>query len=555
MKILGINSEKIILPQTLLHMIWLSFTRSINITVKKIGTAMLLSGLFVCASFANAENSTLVFGEPKPFAFDALIKQAQSMAKEEYQAPALPDPTIVSQIDYDAHGKLNYRRDCAPYADGSGAYPLTFFHLGRYFTKPVRMHLVEKNSAKEIIYQAKSFDMPEDSVARQLSSNIGFAGFRLHEHVQRNDWKTQDWVAFLGASYFRAIGDDGQYGLSARGIAVNTACGVPEEFPDFREFYIEEAQSADAPVTVCALLDGPSITGAVRMKIKRGTGVTMEIENFLFLRKDIERLGIAPITSMFWYSEQNKSFRFDWRPEVHDSDGLEMWTGSGERIWRQLNNPEVTRASAFVDTNPRGFGLIQRDRDVSHFYDGVRYHRRPSLWVEPIGDWGKGAVQLIEIPTDDEIHDNIGALWVPDGAAKAGNSYEFRYRLHWQAQNPIPLQNLAHASATRIGRGGNPGAPRPHDLTKFSIEFQGDVLGKLAYGEFPEVVATASRGEILHCRTEPIMDTRIWRAEFDLRVDGNDPVELRMYLKKGDTPMSETWMFQHLPALMNQTRN
>ena len=69
------------------------------------------------------------------------------------------------------------------------------------------------------------------------------------------------------------------------------------------------------------------------------------------------------------------------------------------------------------------------------------------------------------------------------------------------------------------------------------------------------MIATTSRGEIVDTHIEPIMDTRIWRAEFDLRVDGNDPVELRMFLRRKGEPMSETWMFQHLPALLNQTRN
>lgn len=496
-----------------------------------------------------------MFGKPAPFGFDGLIERARVMAKTDYLAPEMPSPEIVSQIDYDAHGKLHYRRDHAPYGDGSGAYPLTFFHLGRFFAKPVHMHLVDGGKSREVLYHAKYFDMPEDSIARKLSGNIGFAGFRIHEDVRRDDWKTQDWVAFLGASYFRAIGDEGQYGLSARGIVVNTASSGPEEFPDFREFYIEPAKAADQPVIVYALLDGPSITGAFRFRVHRGEGVLMEVEKHLFLRKDIERLGIAPLTSMMWYSEQNKSFRFDWRPEVHDSDGLELWTGSGERIWRPLNNPEITRASAFGDNNPRGFGLMQRDRNVSAYLDGVRYHRRPSLWVEPQGQWGKGAVQVVEIPTDDEIHDNIAAFWVPEGPAKAGNQYEFRYRLHWQARNPMPLEKLAHVSATRLGRGGNPGAPRPADLLKFSVEFEGDVLGTLAYGEFPEVVATTSRGEIVSTHIEPIMDTRIWRAEFDLRSHGAEPVELRMFLKRGDAPLSETWMFQHLPGLGNQAQH
>jgi glucans biosynthesis protein len=503
---------------------------------------------------ASAANEKLDLGEPQSFSFDALIKRAEAMSKSPYEPPVAPDPEIVGKIDYDIHGKLHYKREFSPYADGSGTYPLTFFHLGMYFAKPVHMHLVDGGKSREVVYTPDYFDMPEDSIARKLSENSGFAGFRLHENVERDDWKTQDWAAFLGASYFRAIGDEGQYGLSARGIVVNTATSQPEEFPDFREFYIEPAKSANAPVTVYALLDGPSITGAYRFYLTRGEGVTMDVEKHLFLRKDIERLGIAPLTSMFWYSEQNKSFRFDWRPEVHDSDGLELWTGNGERIWRQLNNPEIIRTSAFGDKNPRGFGLMQRDREVSHYLDGVRYHRRPSLWVEPLGAWEDGAVQLVEIPTDDEIHDNIGAFWVPNAPAKAGNSYQFRYRLYWQAHNPFPMDKLAHVTATRMGRGGNPGTVRPRDELKFSVEFEGEILGTLAYGEFPEVIVSTSRGEIVRTKIEPIMDTRIWRAAFDLKVEGTEPVDLRMYLRRGDAPLSETWMYQHLPGLRGQTR-
>ncbi|PKR55778.1 glucan biosynthesis protein [Thalassospira marina] len=506
-------------------------------------------------AFAADAVKKLELGKKQKFSFDALVERARKMAAKPYVAPKTPDKAILEQIDYAEHGKLKYKRDFAPFSDGSGTYPVTYFHMGQFFQKPVHMFLLEDGKSQEVKYKTDYFDMPADSPARKLSENIGFAGFRLHEDIHRDDWKTQDWVAFLGASYFRAIGDEGQYGLSARGIAINTATPQGEEFPDFTEFYIEPAKSAEDPVTVYALLDGPSITGAYRFYLTRGNGVTMDVEKFLFIRKDIERFGVAPLTSMFWYSEQNRPFRMDWRPEVHDSDGLALWTGGGERIWRQLNNPEFTRASAFGDDNPRGFGLMQRDRDVSHYLDGVLYHRRPSLWVEPLGAWGKGAVQLVEIPTDDEIHDNIAAFWVPEAPAKAGQSYNFRYRLYWQAHNPYPLEKLAYAKATRLGRGGQEGLPRPKGLTKFVVDFEGDILGTLAYGEYPEAIISVSRGKLSRIKTEPIPDTRLWRAIFDLEVEGNDPVDMRMYLKRGDAPLSETWMFQHLPGLKNWDSN
>lgn len=501
-------------------------------------------------SAGTAQAKGLHLGEATAFSYASLVEQARVRAGEAYAPPPVPQADILQKIDYDAHGKLHFKREYSPFADGSGEYPVTFFHLGKLFKKPVHMYLVEGGKAREVQYSPDYFTMPADSVARQLANDIGFAGFRFHESRQRDDWKTQDWVAFLGASYFRAIGSDGQYGLSARGVAIDTALPTPEEFPDFVAFYIEPAENTDESATVYAMLDGPSITGAYRFDLKRGENVVMDVEQTLFLRQPVQRLGIAPLTSMFWFSELNKSFRVDWRPEVHDSDGLVLWTGAGERIWRQLNNPATVRVSAFGDNNPKGFGLMQRDREVTHYLDGVRYHRRPSLWVEPIGAWGKGNVQLVELPTDDEIHDNIALFWTPAQLPAIGEPIHYRYRLHWQAAHPYPVKNLAQATATRLGRGGEAGKPRPEGVVKISVEWEGDVLGTLKYGEFPEIVVSASRGDISLIRAEPIMDTRIWRAVFDLKVEGEEPVELRMFLRRGDEPLSETWTYQYLPAIM-----
>jgi len=453
---------------------------------------------------------------------------------------------------------LKFNTDSALFKDGPGPFPVTFFHLGRYFQTPVHMHVLDapggKATAREVLYDPAYFDMPADSPARSLPRGAGFAGFRFQESRQGDQaklpWKTNDWVAFLGASYFRAIGELYQYGLSARGIVLEAAvAGKPEEFPSFTQIYFEPPADGSSTVVIYALLEGPSIAGAYRFAMTRDKAVVMDIDCRLFLRRDITRLGIAPLTSMYWYSDKLKPYAIDWRPEVHDSDGLALWTGAGERLWRPLNNPQRTGVSAFSDKTPKGFGLLQRDRVFDHYLDGVAYEKRPSLWVEPLGDWGEGAVELIEIPTDDEIHDNIGAFWVPKAPAKAGSSYSVRYKLHWLADEPYPTP-LARCVATRIGRGGQPGQPRPQGVRKFMVEFLGGPLAGLPFGVKPEAVLSASRGKFSYVFTEAVPNgvAGHWRAQFDFTAEGNDPVEMRLYLKNGDQTLSETWLYQNLTA-------
>jgi len=489
-------------------------------------------------------------GAPAPFSFDGLKKRARDMARGAYVAPPRPAPEILEQIDYDAHGKIKFRTDLALWANGPSDFPVTFFHLGRFFQRPVRMHVIERGQAREIIYDDAYFEMPADSPAHKLPDNSGFAGFRFQEaRSGKLDWRTNDWVAFLGASYFRAIGELFQYGLSARGLAIDTAVyGKNEEFPDFTHIYFDTPAPGSDTVTVYALLDGPSVSGAFRFVMKRGASVTMDVEKALFLRQDVSRFGIAPLTSMYWYSEKAKPSAIDWRPEIHDSDGLALWTGTGERIWRPLNNPPRIITSAFSDERPRGFGLVQRDRAFDHYLDGVYYDRRPTLWVEPQGDWGKGSVQLVELPTDDEIHDNIVAMWVPAEPARAGASYEFRYRLHWVADEPYATP-LARCVATRLGNGGQAGTVRPKGVRKFMVEFKGEPLSKLPRGVFPQAVLSTSRGAFSDVRTEAVPNDvpGHWRAQFDLSVTGTEPVELRCYLRSGDEVLSETWLYQYHP--------
>ncbi len=500
------------------------------------------------AADAAPTNASLKLGAPAPFSFEALQEEARRLTNEPYRPPAVPDPRITSKIDYEAWGKITYNTDYALYASAKERFPVEFFHLGMFFKKAVRIHKVENGEAREILYDPAYFNMPEDSIARQLSPGAGFAGFRLQEAKDGQlDWKKNDWVAFLGASYFRAIGELRQYGMSARGIALDTwAPDRSEEFPDFSHIYI--GPETDNGVVLHALLEGPSIVGAYRFLMTRGKGVVMDIDCKLFLRGGFVRFGIAPLTSMYWFSETKKLTGIDWRPEVHDSDGLSMWTGAGERLWRPLNNPPRVMASAFGDNNPKGFGLMQRDRAYDHYLDNVFYDRRPSVWIEPKGDWGKGAIQLIEIPTDDEIHDNIVCVWVPEKPAVPGAEFEYSYRLHWLADEPFPTP-LARCVATRLGNGGQPGKPRPKGVRKFMVEFLGGPLEKLPFGVKPEPVLWASRGTFSYIFTEAVFDgvSGHWRAQFDLTVEGPDPVEMRLFLKNSDAVLSENWLYQYHP--------
>ncbi len=497
----------------------------------------------------------LQYDEPQPFSYDLFKARARANAHAPYVPPTRPAPDVVQKINYEEWGKIKFRIEDALFADGPGRFPVSFFHLGLFFQKAVDMHVVEGGVSRRIIYDQSYFDMPADSPARQLPKGAGFAGFKIQESRAGSlDWKKNDWVAFLGAAYFRAIGELRQYGLSARGVALDVAVADrPEEFPDFTQFFIDSKEGEDS-MLLYALMEGPSIIGAYRFQMQRGKGVIMDIETTLFTRAAISRFGIAPLTSMYWFSETKKDTAADWRPEVHDSDGLSMWTGSGERLWRPLNNPPHIIVSAFSDNNPRGFGLCQRDRVFDHYQDGVNYDRRPTLWVEPLPSaqgegWGKGAIQLCEIPTDDEIHDNIVAMWVPEKPVPAGAELTLDYRLHWLADEPFPPK-LGRCVATRLGRGGQPGLPRPKGVRKFVVEFMGGPLATLPYGVKPEMVTTASRGSFGGYRIVEAVPDDVpghWRIEFDFTVDGTDPVEMRCFLQAGGQTLTETWMFQYHP--------
>ncbi|MFN3647650.1 MAG: glucan biosynthesis protein [Gemmobacter sp.] len=516
---------------------------------RPLSAALTLAAALMAAAPGLAQQTAAPFvpvlGAPAPFSFELLADRAKALALAPYVPTPVEQPEVLEKIDYDAHWRIRFRPEATVMA---GKTPVQFFHLGTYFRQPVKMFITTGDTAQKVTYDPGFFDMPEDSPARGLTRGAGFAGFR----IMRPDLKS-DWISFLGAAYFRTDGALRQYGQSARALALDTGLPTPEEFPRFTEFYIGEAE--DGRVLIHALMDGPRVAGAYRMAISHveGQGQVMEIDSRLFFRAAVERLGVAPLTSMFWYSETNRYQATDWRPEVHDTDGLMLLTGAGEQIWRPLNNPDRVVTSSFADENPRGFGLVQRDRAFASYEDdGVFYDRRPAVWVEPTHGWGKGAVQLVEIPTDDEIYDNIVAFWNPAEPPQAGSERAFGYRLHWVDQVPVGGA-LARTVATRYAHGGVPGQPRPADLTKVVIDFEGPAVKGLGQqdGVTPEVTAPAGV-EIVNPYALPVVGTDRWRLIFDVRAPaGTDTLDLRAYLSRDGAPLTETWLGQLHPAQLH----
>lgn len=486
------------------------------------------------------------YGEPQSFSFDMLRERAKALAAKPYVAPT-PAPAIVDDVDFDAVQKIRYRADRALWSSGPGAYPVRLFHVDKYNQLPVRINALADGKSREIIYSADSFDYKDPEFASKLPSDLGYSGFRIMD----GRGKETDWLAFQGASYFRTSGQDNQYGASARGIAINTAMPQPEEFPRFVEFWIEQPTNDTPTITIYALLDGPSISGAYKFVASKTRVPVMEVSADLYARTNIDRVGIAPLTSMYWYGENDLRYATDWRPEIHDSDGLAMWTGANEHIWRPLTNSKLVRTNSFLDANPKGFGIMQRDRDFGHYQDdGAFYNKRPGIWVEPNGEWGEGAVQLVEIPTDDEIHDNIVAYWVPKAPVRAGDELNFNYKLYWQNDEPNPPINIGRVVATYTGAGGVPGARQKDDVLKrkFVVDFAGGPLDSLEQRFDVTPVVSHSRGRVDNAYVIKVVGTNRWRALFDLEAEGDGPVDLRCYLRLGDETLTETWLYQWLPT-------
>lgn len=488
------------------------------------------------------------------FSWDWLKGHAAALARGRPRPLPQPDPRAHA-LDYDAANRIAFRDEDTLFAakgDADG-YAVRFFPILRPSPVPVQVSIVEKGRARRIEHGEEMFRVtPGEGPAPHIVP--GIAGFRV-----MNKGGVGDWLAYMGASYFRSAGALDQYGLSARGLAIDTGIDGQEEFPAFTSFWLERGAGAgkgETGLTIYALLEGPSVVGAYRfVSVNAGReGVVQDVSMAIWLRKDVARLGIAPLTSMFWYDEGNPGKRADWRPEIHDSDGLLIHNRAGERIWRPLGNPMRATMNSFADSgggnsfaNPgrgRGFGLLQRDRAFDHYQDdGVFYEKRPNLWVEPRGDWGPGAVMLYEIPTSRETDDNIVAFWTPDRPAKAGESFAFDYRLRWIAGEPVSSP-LARVVDRWTGTAGRPGHEPIAGARRLVADFEGAALKGLDRQSGVKAVVTIDEGRLLSVSVYPVVgQSGRWRLIADV-TRGGGVGNLRATLERGGERISETLIHQ-----------
>lgn len=495
--------------------------------------------LALCFGFAYAATEPASSDNEESPTFQLVQARAAALASAAYVKKSPDLPPFLAALNYDQYRDIRFRPEQSLWLKDRLSFQVQFFSRASMFGERVLANIIQKNGIEPVDFTPDMFDFGRLPVPAEVPADLGFAGFRLHYPVNRPGY-FDEVITFLGASYFRGVGRNQAYGLSARGLALNTARDRGEEFPVFQEFWLEKPARKVRHVTVYALLDSPSVAGAYRFVISPGTATVIDVKTHLYFRDDVELLGVAPLTSMFYHGKTTQHYIDDFRPEVHDSDGLWIVAGNGEHLWRPLNNPQRLGTSYYTIDNPRAFGLLQRERDFSAYQDlEARYQRRPGAWVEPVGDWGAGMVELIEIPTNDEYHDNIVAFWVPAEPVTAGSRRSFEYRLTF-GDKPEADQREGRAVATRIGAGTDPASY----ARKFVVDFTGAHLRKLL--ETSEIVAdistsTGVAGNAVVQRNPYIHGYRVY---FDFAPGDAALAELRCNLRLGTEDLTETWSYQ-----------
>jgi periplasmic glucans biosynthesis protein len=469
------------------------------------------------------------------FSIETVKAEAKTLSEAAFAKPEMKLPEPFNKLSYDQYRDIRFRTEQAFWKGDKLDFEVQPFAMGWLYDMPVQLSLVTEGKAQALLADASLFAIGPLIGNGPTEAPFGFSGFRIHSPINRADY-FDEYVVFQGASYLRAVGRDEQYGASARGLALNTAQPNGEEFPFFRAFWIEKPAPGATQIIVHALLDSPSTTGAYRFAIGAGDATVMDVDLWLYPRQALAHVGLGPLTSMFLHAPADQRKDSDFRPAVHDSEGLAMWNGSGERLWRQLVNPATLQVSAFMDKDPRGFGLWQRDRAFSSYEDlEARYERRPSVWIEPRGGWGEGFVELVEIPVNDEIHDNIVVYWRPAQPLAAGVTHAYSYRLTWSEHVPAAW-TAARVAKTRVGPWKKP------ETFLFVIDLIGTVVEDPR--DLPVADVAASAGALANVVVQRNREIKGVRVSFELSPNDADVCELSMVLKAQDQVISEKWLYR-----------
>lgn len=475
--------------------------------------------------------------EGERFDAETVRNMARQLAAKPFKQGNQSLPSELDKLSYDDYRNIRFNADRSIWRGQRLPFEMQLLHRGFLFRDQVDVFVVAEGRARRIAYDPGLFRFEHGVKAPQGGTDLGFSGFRLHGTLNRPDY-LDEIAVFQGASYFRAVAKGQGYGTSARGLAVKTAAASGEEFPVFKAFYVEQPRPDVPSIVVHALLDSPSATAAHRFTIRPGDATVMTVEMALYPRADLTEAGIAPLTSMFLFGPADHAGFDDFRPAVRDAEGLAITDGTGEQLWRPLSNPGRLQISVFSGSNMRGFGLMQRQRSFFDYQDlEARYEKRPSVWVEPIGDWGEGAVHLVEIPTPQEVHDNVVAFWRPKDTLRKGSEYTYTYRLHWTWDMPTP-PTLGRVAGTRAGG--------TDERRLFVIDLvDGPMAGLTPDGIRLDV--SASAGEVRDVVLQPNPEISGARLSFAFEPKGANLSELRARLMKGDVPLTETWLYRWTP--------
>jgi glucans biosynthesis protein len=503
----------------------------------------IVAGLVSAASLpvvgrASAQTQTFratvesALGDGQSFAPASVVDLARSLAKRPFSPPATDLPEPFANLNYERYVAMQMRPEQRLWASENRGFIVEPLPRGFVFTTGVGLFVVEDAKVRRIAYDRDAFDFGDLAVPAN-GPDLGFSGFRLYGRDGAD--ASYLFAIVQGATFLRGMAKGQNFGIIGRALTLKPAEQKGEEFPAFRAFWFETPPPGSNALVVHGLIESESVTGAVRITMRPGDTTIFDLETTLFPRVALEHVGLGGGAASFLFSPNVRVTQDDLRPGSYEASGLSIQNGRGEWIWRPLNNPGTLQISAFIDENPRGFGLLQRDRNFDHYQDDAqRFETRPSLWIEPIGDWGAGAVQLIEIPSDAEVNKNILAYWRPKAPIAPGQEFSFAYRQFWAWQSPS-RPALAQVTATRSGRGG----PRRR---RFLVEFQGDALGTRPADLRPAL--SSSPGSITNIRVWTYPERKTVRVAFDLEYGSETACEMRLVLESGERPLSETWLYR-----------